>query len=47
VEAEKLEEGHLKKCVEDSIYIIACLLDNKETKRQNNTFFPFDHLYKK
>ena len=41
-----MEDMHLKNSVEDAIYILSTLLDNKETRQNSMNFFPFDHLYK-
>jgi hypothetical protein len=42
-----MEDEHLKRSVEDGIYLVSCLLENQESKKTSSTFFPFDHLYKK
>ncbi len=41
-----MEKMHLENGVEDSIYVLSTLLDNKETQSNSQNFFPFDHLYK-
>jgi hypothetical protein len=44
-EATAEEERHISNGISDSIFVISTLLDNSDTQRASDQFFPFKMLY--
>lgn len=46
IKAEEEEKLHISNGIENAIFLFSTLLDDRNSEKAAENFYPFDHLYK-